>query len=181
MTNDTEQQVTSLAEQRLVKAAQKLNPIHEPERDLWPDIEKAISEDTATIRPMPRWMPFALAASVLLTVISLGFSTHVYMNQVQTNPLVVASNDYINSIEQPYMLARASYLEEMVVQDEQLSPEIRLVLKENLQIIDDAIAEIHMALEQDPDNVLLIDKLVKTREQEMTFFRQLTKRRTSTI
>ena len=181
MTKDTEQQVSSLEEQRLVKAAKALEPAYEPERDLWPEIENAISAQSNTIRPMPRWMPFALAASVLLTVVSMGFTTHVYMNQNQTNSPVVASNDYITAIEQPYMLARASYLEEMVVQDEQLSPEIRLVLKDNLQIIDDAISEIHKALEQDPDNAHLIDKLVQTREQEMAFFRQLTKRRISTI
>ena len=181
MTNDTEQQVTSIEEQRLVKAAQALDPVHAPERDLWPEIETAITVESTKVRPMPSWMPFALAASVLMTVVSLGFSTHVYLNQDQTNLTVTASNDYVTAIEQPYMLARASYLEEMVVQDEQLSPEIRLVLKDNLKIIDDAIAEIHLALKEDPTNAFLLNKLVQTREQEMTLFRQLTKRRTSTI
>ncbi len=181
MTKDTDQPISSLEEQRIVKAAQALDPIYEPERDLWPSIEQQIADNRTGMTQIPRWVPLALAASFLLTVVSLGFSTHLYINQNQTIPSDIASNDYITSIEQPYMLARASYLEEMVVQDEQFSPEIRLVLKENLKIIDDAIAEIHLALKQDPENALLIGKLIQTREQEMAFFRQLTKRRTSTI
>jgi len=179
MTNDSNQTVGSIEERRIANAASLLEPTFAPERDLWPDIENRISGPDSRVKPMPTWMPYALAASILMTVVSLGVSTNLYLNQ--TNSVVVASNDHIDAIEQPYMLARVSYLEEMVVQGEDLSPEIRLVLKENLEIIDKAIESIHAALEINPNDAQLIDKLIQTREQEMAFFRQLTKRRVTTI
>lgn len=179
MTNDSDNTVGSIEERRIANAAASLEPIYSPERDLWPEIENRISDTDSRIKPMPKWMPYALAASLLMTVVSLGVSTNLYLNQ--TNSVVTASNDHIDAIEQPYMLARVSYLEEMVVQGEELSPEIRLVLKENLEIIDKAIESIHSALEVNPNDAQLIDKLIQTREQEMAFFRQLTKRRVTTI
>ena len=181
MTHENDQSVASLEEQRLIKAAQALGPAHAPSQDLWPAIEHAIKDTDNHRRLMPRWMPYAMAASILLTVISLGFSTNLYLNQIQTNTVVVTSNSYIDAIEQPYILARTSYLEEIVVHGQELSPEIRVVLKDNLQIIDEAIADIYNALAQDPDDKQLIDKLIQIREQEMGLFRQLTKRRISTI
>lgn len=179
MSKDSNQTIGSLEERRIANAAADLEPIYAPQRDLWPEIENSISGSQTRTKPMPTWMPYALAASILMTVVSLGVSTNFYLNQ--TKSVVVASNDYIDAIEQPYMLARVSYLEEMVVQGQDLSPEIRLVLKENLEIIDKAVESIHEALATNPNDAQLIDRLIQTREQEMALFRQLTKRRVTTI
>lgn len=181
MTEQHDDKVLSIEEQRLVKQAASLGATHQPGRDLWTDIKQQI-QTTSIVQPTSRWMPFALAASLLISVISIGFSGYLYVNQSnQTISHPVASKDYISAIEQPYILARAAYLEEMVVEGSDLSPEIRAVLKENLDIIDTAISQIRSALKDNPNDGLLLDTLIQTREKEMELFRQLTTQRFATI
>lgn len=174
---DTEN-IPSIDEQRLIAQAGKLGAAHQPERDLWPAIAQQITSHT-TVQPAKSWMPLALAASVMLTAISLAFSSYVYFNQPEAKLVVV--NDPVDSIEQPYILARAAYLEELLVQDEQLSPEVIAVLNDNLDVIDNAITEIRKALKDNPEDAMLLDTLIQTREKEMALFRQLTTQRITSI
>jgi hypothetical protein len=132
---------------------------------------------------MPSWMPFALAASLAMTAISLAFSSYLFLNQTESVP--IASNsipgNVIDMIDQPYLLARAAYLEDIVVRGESLDPDVRKVLKDNLDIIDQAIAEIRTALDENPGDALLINALIQTREKEMALLRKLTRPEMTTI
>ena len=115
MTNDSNNNtVGSIEERRIANATAELGSVYSPEHDLWPTIKDRITDADSDVKPMPKWMPYALAASILMTLVSLGVSTNLYIQQ--TNSLTTASNDYIDVIEQPYILARVSFLEEMVMQ-----------------------------------------------------------------
>lgn len=173
--NSPSDNVTSLEMQRILSKASELDAVHQPERDLWPDIESKLSPKA---KAKYNWMPYALAASVLLAFISVSFNGYLL---TQTKPVLTASNTNISDIERPYILARTALLEEIVTNENQLSPEMREVLDVNLEIIDKALYEIRQELEVNPNDAYLIDALITTREKELELFRQLTVHRYVTI
>ena len=56
---------------------------------------------------------------------------------------------------------------------DRLSPDIRAEVEENLAVIRDAITEINSALEEEPDNFLLQELLLKTYREELTVMRNV--------
>jgi len=170
--------IESIQVQRLRRKLGDLEPIHEPESDLWSGIESSIRSEKPKSKT-PSWMPFALAASLILTVSSIGFSGFMYFNQ--TNSDLVASKKYVGLIEQPYTLARAAYIDEIESEQLRLRPEMKQLLYSNLEVIDKAVSEIRAALELNPDNPLLLESLVQTREKEIKLLKQITAKQNTTI
>lgn len=167
--------IESLEMQRIIRQASELEPTHRPERDLWQDIQSNL---TPKAKPKFNWMPYALAATVILSVLSISFNGYL---MIQTKSVQTASNTNIEEIEKPYILARTALLEEIVTNENQLSPEMREVLDVNLEIIDNALNEIRKELKINPNDAYLIEALVTTREKELELFRQLTVHRYATI
>lgn len=167
--------VESLEMQRILNKANNLDAVHSPERDLWPEIESKL---TAKHKAKFNWAHYALAASVILSVLSITLNGYLL---TQTKTVITASNTNISDIERPYILARTALLEEIVTNENQLSDEMREVLDVNIKIIDKALNEIRAELEVNPNDAYLIDALVRTREKEIELFRQLTVHRYATI
>lgn len=162
---------------KLMQAAGQLSTDISPERDLWPDIAAAID------KPAPRrWTPMlAQAAAVVLLV---GASSAVtYMTMKDTGPApVIASPDMIfeqasfgnrYSLGPGFQDARNALLAELEVELERLSPESQQDIETNLRLIRDAIFEMNNALEEDPENLLLQGRLLKTYREELALLRRV--------
>jgi hypothetical protein len=63
--------------------------------------------------------------------------------------------------------------DELDVELAYLSPEARGDVQDNLDVIHNAIVEINSALEQEPDNVALQQKLLRAYREELTLLRRV--------
>jgi anti-sigma-K factor RskA len=161
--------------ERLLTAAAALPRSLEPERDLWPGIARRLEESAPGGAPMAfgalrqqTWFQ-ALAAVLLLTLgIFLG-------RQLPTDPAVIdpppAEDLRLVADESPtsagFSFAEAELLRTKETlwllamrRDEELSPVTLRVVERNLRILDRAIEEIHHALENDPGNPHLEERLL---------------------
>lgn len=172
--------MTNENENRLMADAARLEKSVSPGRDLWPGIEAAI---TTAAEHAPRQRPwFAQAAAVLLLVAASSLITYTLtvdepdVSPVATNAtpgLAPASFGGEYQLGADYQLARASLENRLDRVLEQLSPEQRAEVEENLDIIQGAIAEINAALEAEPGNVLLQQMLLDTYREELTVMRNV--------
>jgi hypothetical protein len=165
---------------KLTAAARKLATHVQPQRDLWPDIELAITEKAPR---RSRWTPmFAQAAAVVLLI---GASSGLtYLAVKDDRPVVISQPAPEYAFERAafgstYTLG-SDYLDtraEMVAQFEReldhLSPGERQDVEQSLEVIRGAINDINTALEQDPDNTLLQDLLMKTYHEELNVMRKV--------
>jgi len=162
---------------KLMQAASQLSKEISPERDLWPGIAEAIES------PAPRrWSPiFAQAAAVVLLV---GASSAVtYMTMKNDNPVtVIASPDMVfeqTSFGNRYNLgpgfqdARNGLVADLEAELERLSPESKETIEVNLNLINDAIVGMNEALANDPENILLQERLLRTYREELTLLRRV--------
>jgi hypothetical protein len=167
-------------EDRLTEAARQLATEIRPQRDLWPDIEQAITES----RPQRsrRTPMFAQAAAVVLLV---GASSGLtYLGMKGDRPMVVerVTPEYAfertafgssYTLGRDYQETRADLLARFEQELERLSPEERQDVEQSLAVIRGAIDDINAALLQDPDNTLLQDLLMKTYHEELNVMRRV--------
>jgi hypothetical protein len=163
---------------KLMKAAGQLSTEISPERDLWPDIATAIE------RPAPRrWTPMLAQAAAVVLLIGAS-STVTYMVTAKDNAAgpVIASPDMIfeqASFGNRYNLgpgfqdARNSLLAELEFEMQRLSPESQEDIGINLKLIHDAIFDMNNALEEDPENLLLQERLLRTYREELALLRRV--------
>jgi hypothetical protein len=167
-------------ENKLMAIAAKLQTEIAPERDLWPDIEAAIAEPQHQSK---RWTPyFAQAAAVVLLVGASSTITYMMTKSdngvspvVQRMDLDSSFTSFGNDFElgQGFQDARSNLATQLDIELDRLSPEARTGVEENLAVIRSAIKEINSALEQEPDNVLLQELLLKTYREELTVMRRV--------
>jgi len=162
---------------KLMGAAAQLSTEISPERDLWPGIAEAIAE------PAPRrWTPMlAQAAAVVLLIGASSGLTYMTMKTDQTGP-VVTSPDMIfeqASFGNRYNLgpgfqdARNALAADLDVELERLSPESRENIEANLTMIHAAINDMNTALEADPENTVLQQRLLSAYREELALLRRV--------
>ena len=159
--------------ERLLAAAAALPKILQPERDLWPGIADRLEDPAPERAPVTfqvlrhqGW--FQALAAVLLLV--LGIAVGRQMPTAPTSSDEPSTEDIrLVSDEAP---ASFSYVEAELLRTketlwlvamrrgEDLSPVTRRVVERNLRILDRAIEEIHTALENDPGNPHLEERLL---------------------
>jgi len=162
---------------KLDRLAARLAKEVRPEHDLWPGIARAIAEPAR-----PRWVPMlAQAAAVVLLVGASSGVTWYWMKDRQA-PITQISPDLVfeqASFGRHYTLgpgfqsARNSLAAELDATMARLSSESRGEIETNLEVIHKAIIEINGALEKDPGNVLLQEKLLRAYREELTLLRRV--------
>ena len=162
---------------KLMKAAGQLATEIAPERDLWAGIAKAIEE------PAPRrWTPvFAQAAAVVLLVGASSMTTWFVMKDSARTVEIVPTEMIFEqaSFGNRYYLgpgfqdARNRLVADLEVEMERLSPEARADIATNLNVIHGAIDEINLALEREPENILLQEQLLNAYRDELTLLRRV--------
>ena len=169
--------MTERNDDKLSRAAAELATEISPERDLWPGIAEAITA------PVPRrWTPMlAQAAAILLLVGASSAITYVAVKDtgqplVQVSPELMfeqASFGNRYNLGPGFQDARSTLVAEFEAEIERLSPEMRAEIETNLELVQKAIYDINQALEQEPDNVLLQERLLRTYREELALLRRV--------
>lgn len=162
---------------KLDRAARHLATEISPERDLWPGIAEAIEQPRRS-----RWAPvFAQAAAVVLLVGASSTVTYLVVKD-ESGPVMAVAPELVfeqASFGSNYNLgpgfqdARNGLRDGLEVELQRLSPESQADVQANLDLIHTAIADINQALEQEPDNVMLQQKLQRAYHEELTLLRRV--------
>lgn len=169
--------MTEEIDDKLDLAARQLATEISPERDLWPGIAEAIEKP-----PQSRWIPMLAQAAAVVLLIG-GSSAVTYLAVVDNNgPVMAVAPDLVfeqASFGNNYNLgpgfqdARNGLRAELDVGMARMSPEAQVDVRANVDLIHDAIVEINTALEKEPDNVLLQQKLLRAYREELTLLRRV--------
>ena len=168
----------------LMAAAGDLATEVKPGRDLWPGIEQVI---TKPARPAhSAWNTvWAQAAAVLLLVGGSSGLTYLALqdNAYVTTPVAgrptlvfeSASGSFGSqyNLGPDYLDAQRDLAGRLDDELGHLTPEVREAVVTNIEAIRKAIAEINVALAEDPDNVLLQELLLSTYREELTLMKQV--------
>lgn len=171
----------------ILTEASTLTASIQPDRDLWPGIELRIAhtEQESNVVGFPgrsflRWAPLAAAAAVLL--IALGTQLGPVSAPV-VPPEVVAVNSpepdsepievdgtsvVLAGMEADYAQARETLLEALEARKDELPEDLVNTIEENLNIIENAVVDIHRALEDSPESPELKRMLHAAYRSEMT-------------
>jgi hypothetical protein len=166
-------------EDELLAKAARLPTSVSPERDLWPDIERAVSAPAAPQRSA--WNSVWAQAAVVLLLIG-GSSGITYLSMsgddatvpgVAETPQLVfepvsASFGSQYTLGPDYVDARRVLTGNIDAKLDSLSPEARAEIVTNMQTIRQAIQDINIALAEEPDSVLLQELLLETYRNELS-------------
>lgn len=169
--------MTDVNDDKLTSAARQLATEISPERDLWPGIAKAIESPRRA-----RWtLMLAQAAAIVLLVGASSAVTYVAVKDSQ-GPVIEVAPELLfeqTSFGGRYNLgpgfqdARNTLTTQFDLELARLSPESRAEVEKNLEIVRVAIQDINRALEQDPDNVAIQQKLLSTYREELSLLRRV--------
>ena len=169
--------MTEEFDNKLDLAARQLATEISPERDLWPGIADAIERPQRS-----RWTPmFAQAAAIVLLVGASSALTYVVVVD-ERGPVTAVAPELVfeqASFGNNYNLgpgfhdARNGLRDELDVELAYLSPDAQVDVQDNIDVIHKAIVEINTALEQEPDSVLLQQKLLRAYREELTLLRRV--------
>jgi len=178
--NNNENNLTDISAESIIRKAKTLPAEIQPDNDLWPNIALTISElpqEEANHKKSNSWMPLAMAASLLIAVGSISFAGYTHFSLAQQISTVANINEeqsVIDLIEQPYRVAKSSYVSSLVTQRQVMSQEVEDVLTENFKIIEDASEKIREALKNNPNDPFLADALLLIHQKEIDLLNQVT-------
>jgi len=160
----------------------------EPENDLWPGIATRL-EPRASRARRPAWRSWALQALAAVLFMALGAGLERRLGgpavpsaspegDATAPAAAVAEAGDFRAVEADYLRAkeelwRAVVLRRDVLPRDRLTPETLEVVDRNLRLIDEAIDELHAALERDPGNPRLEELLLASHRQEMHLLQHL--------
>ena len=168
----------------LMTAAADLATEVKPGRDLWPGIEQAIVKPAQPARTMWNTV-WAQAAAVLILVGGSSGLTYLAVKDssdvttpVAGGPTLVfesASGSFGSqyNLGPDYLDAQRDLAGRLDDELDHLTPDVREAVVTNIAAIRTAIAEINLALAEDPDNVLLQELLLSTYREELTLMKQV--------
>ena len=177
----------TLAELRDVVARAKTLVDREPARDLWADIRAGMIQATGTGRPAVRpsgrrftfSVPQLLAASIALVLMS-GSGMWLALRQ-DASPTPQPTPQAVGRERTPVMQARwrvesdqaiAQLQDALELNESKLDTATVRIVRENLAVIDRAIAQAQHALRRDPGNTYLNLHLAKAMRQKIELLRR---------
>lgn len=156
---------------RLVEEARLLPRELAPARDLWPEIEQGIRA-----RPI-RWTAWVMRAAALAAVLAVALALP-YLNRPQLTPSAsppVAGNpenQRRDALDAEYSAARQELLAALDETEGALAPEVRDAIVDNLRLIEQAVTDIRLALDEHPNNPQLERLLLATYRTEMAVLQE---------
>lgn len=153
-----------------------LPPDLPPSRDLWGDIEAQIHgrEQVPRARPPRLWGVMAAAAVTLLASLGTAWWMQPPVAPVFVgDPLVtqVVEPD-LEAWELDILRSNAELTAHLDAEEGAMDPALVAVLRENLAIMDVAIARVHAAIHDDPDNAQLVADLAFVYERKLDLLRR---------
>lgn len=175
----------TLAELRGVVAHAKALEDSPPATDLWPGIATQIRRGAVVDRPAVRrrfsfTVPQLLAASIALVLLSAGVMWTALNSRAQSDKQAVAQttrslqNTPIKSVRWKVQsdMAIAELQDALTVNQSKLDTATVRVVRQNLAIIDRAIAQAQKALRHDPGNTYLNLHLANTMRRKIELLRR---------
>lgn len=161
---------------RLVSDAGMPSKSIEPDRDLWTGVEKRLTIQPTNIEPIPvaarhnRRLVAAMAvAAMILLAFAIGTQYNKFPVPTGVQKQSLSNPPQLDEAMKAYQLAEAEYLQAkeqlgavLEARKGTLAPETYAVISENLAIMDNAISDVRLALNQDPDNPRLTEMLFAT-------------------
>jgi anti-sigma factor RsiW len=158
----------------LLALAAALPKERRPERDLWPGVAERLTA--------PRWSGQSLAlglAAGLIVAVTAGVLYRRDTAPAPTGgtllPVSIESPAALAAAEEDYARAAAALLAALHDRRDTLAPEAIASVEENLRVIDQALAEVHEALRQDPGNPELTRMLAATHRKKVDVLRRVMK------
>jgi len=159
-------------EMRLAREIKQLDSEIMPSRNLWAGIERNMldhpqkpslsAQITKTITK--NWMPYGIAASLVIGLVSLLLNVSGYSKQ---DLQFVASDHAIKGFQDGYLAVRNPLVDQFNQANKDLPPETLEDIYRNLEIISQARREIEHQVQEDPDNQRLLNMLMRIHEQEL--------------
>lgn len=160
-----------------------------PPRDLWPEISRKIERGRAWSWPRGSWQPaLAVAAAVVVAVVAVVLEqqppppvhtvvipTPVTGSRYSIRPASVQMDPGLIAMEQDYQAAANALLAVLQERRDDLEPATLAGVERNLAVIDEALAEVHRALEKDPSRPELGWMLVSTHRKRVDVLRKMVK------
>ena len=156
------------AQHRLLAMAKKLPRSIEPKRDLWPEIDRGISEPAvvsfgdrrAARKKLIPWLAPLLAAMV-------GILIAVPFGSENGSPVFIEETGSFTAVEQEYLDAKGELLNQLYAETSRLTPAAISTVEENLSIIENAIVDIRVALNEHPEDTQLKRILIATYKNQV--------------
>lgn len=170
--------MTEENDDKLMQAARQLSRDVSPTHDLWPGIAAAIAQ------PAPRrFSPMLVqAAAVVLAVGASSMTTYMVMKEQPAPITTVASPSMLfeqtsfgsrHNLGPEFVDARNALVASLAIELERLPQESRANVETNLTLIHEAVFELNEALEQEPGNTLLQERLLRTYREELALIRRV--------
>lgn len=160
--------------------ARRLPGSIQPPSDLWPAIDRRLDPDAGV--PLSRARPGRLrrrvalgAAAVLIAVASSVVTLWVTADRDRPRAAALIDTGTLLPIEVDYARAAEDLEQVLAVRRDALSPATVEVLERNLRVIDQAIAEARAALENDPANRLLTERLLGVHAMKLDLLQRAVK------
>jgi hypothetical protein len=154
----------------LARLVRDLEPEMQPDRDLWVGVQRRILDyPQKPVRDQQFWMPYAVAASLLVAVSAL------VLNLVQMQQPAAFNQGQltgVSEIRQEYLQVRNPMVERFNQVNSGLDEETRTDLYENLEILDRAWRELEYQVQVNPENVRLREMLIRIHEQELELLKK---------
>jgi hypothetical protein len=156
----------------LARAVRDLEPELEPTRNLWPGIERNISDYPQRRQFLLRnpWLVMGMAASFVMAASALTLAL-VNLNGSTTHS-VAASNTPLEMMSQDHNQVRSPMLVTFAETNKQLDPETLNSLFLNLEILAQARRDIEVQLRINPQDGRLLEQLMQIHEQELDLLKQ---------
>lgn len=155
----------------LARAIRDLDREIMPTRDLWPGIERNISDYPQRRRSgwTSNWMPYGVAASMLLAASALVVTL---MQPMGTGQEMVSYDQSIDNMQAEYIRVRNPLVQEFTETNRNLDPAVLEDLYKNIEIMEMARRDIEDQVRKNPENRRLVEMLMRIHEQELELLKR---------
>jgi len=158
----------------LARAIRELGKELTPGRDLWPGIERNIADypQKAGRSSTWNWMPYGVAASLLVAVVSLSVSLGILNGEAVGKSDVVSADTSLDQMAIDHVQVMNPLVTRFNQVNENLAPETLDDIYRNLEIMAAARRDLEAQVRKSPENRRLVEMLMSIHQQELDLLRQ---------
>lgn len=165
---DREPENNGLTDLEFARRLRDLDDEIQPERDLWVGVQRQILDLPQGRHREPLfWMPYAVAASLLIAVSALMLNV-VQMQRTDSIPVQLTGLD---ELQLEYVQVHNPMVENFTRVNASLDEGTRTELYRNLEIMAQARRDLEYQIRANPDNHRLVAMLMKLHEQELALLK----------